>query len=236
MEAETKALSDIGKAAVKRAFSFLEVLLIPPCQEVGLLAQDQVRYWRFKNQIRILNKAQDFLQKNDVSPTKVSLKTLVPLLEYGSLEEDQTMQEKWAALLAKAANPKYSYDPIVAYIEILKQLSPLEAKVLDLMFDFHAFEFQRSIDSEVRDDEIMKKTNMSQADYYILLSNLLRLNVIEELSNSTGLTTNVPKFHTVKGSTELTDIGYRFVRHCKIDLYSKIQTLTGSGGPASPGA
>lgn len=218
---ETNAVAEIGKEVIKRAARFLEVLTIPPFQEVGLLAQDQVKYWRFKNQVRILNKAQDYLRKKQVSPKKVPLKILVPLLEYGSLEEEQSMQERWAALLSRAADPKYSYEHTLSNIEILKQISPAEAKVLDVMFELHPMQAQESIDFEQRNDEVVKRVGVTEADYNVLLSNLLRLGLIEEVLEHKPFrrqVTHVPKFHTVKGPTELTDVGYFFVQQCRFDL------------------
>jgi len=131
----SRDLVEIGKHAIDRAYKFLDEILSPSLKEVGLLAQDQVRYWRYKNQIRILNRAKEISYKNKISIRKVPVKTLAPLLDHGSLEEDENIQEKWAALLAKAVDPSYSIDFVTIFIEILRQLSPIEVKILDLMYD-----------------------------------------------------------------------------------------------------
>ena len=210
----------ISEKAIEKASKFLEVIIMPPCEELGLLLQDQVKFWRFKNQVRILNKAEEYLKKKNIKPQKVPLKFIAPLLEYGSFEEEETMQERWAALLAKAADPKYIYKNNLYCLEILKQLSPIEAKVIDAIFEFHPLEYQRFINYKKRDKIIMERTNLEFPDYQVLLSNLLRLGLIEEELNSMSAAramTNAPRFHTIKSKTELTDIGYLFVRQCKFD-------------------
>ena len=220
MSIDNNLPAPISEKAIEKAFKFLEKIIIPPCEELGLLLQDQVRLWRFKNQVRILNKAEEYLKKKNIKPQKVPFKFIAPLLEYSSFEEEETMQERWAALLARAADPKYIHKNNLYCLEILKQISPTEAKVLDAMFEFHPLEYLRSIDYKERDKVIMERNNLDFPDYQVLLSNLLRLGLIEEDSNSKSahrLMTNAPRFHTIKSKTELTDIGYLFVRQCKFD-------------------
>jgi len=52
---------DITPSAVEKglelAKDFLEKLIVPTVEETGLLLKDQIASWRFKNQVKILNKA-----------------------------------------------------------------------------------------------------------------------------------------------------------------------------------
>jgi hypothetical protein len=52
---------------------------------------------------RVWNRAQEMLEDAGLQPGPVPLKTLVPLLQYASLEDDKSLQERWANLLANAA-------------------------------------------------------------------------------------------------------------------------------------
>jgi len=128
------AKKEINQLADK-AFDFLGKVVNPPLEELGGLLADKIKFWRFKNQVNIVLQAKRFFEQKGVQPRKIPLKTLAPLLEHSSWEEDPDMQSKWASLLANAANPSYSYDIHLAYVEILNQLSPLEAKLLDLLFN-----------------------------------------------------------------------------------------------------
>lgn len=123
------------KAAAETAKNFLEKLLGPSIAELGELLADEVKFYRFKNQVRILLKAQESLRKAVVNPKKVPLKIVVPILEEGSLEEDESMSDRWASLLATAANPNSKISVQPSFPELLKELSPKEALILDKIYD-----------------------------------------------------------------------------------------------------
>ncbi len=122
---------------------FLQKLLGPALEEAGLILQDDVRRYRLQNQIKILTKARSMLEKAGISPTAVPLKTLLPLLENASLEQEDDLQTKWAALLANASSPAGSLLVLPGFSEILKQLSPQEARLLDGMYDRVCLELNR---------------------------------------------------------------------------------------------
>jgi len=126
--------TEVSKQLINKASKFLEKIVNPPLKELGGLLADKVKFWRFKNQINTIIKAEDFIIQKGIQPKKIRLKTLFQLLEYSSWEEDPDMQTKWASLLANAVNPEYSHYINSSYLEILNQISPLEAKVLYLMF------------------------------------------------------------------------------------------------------
>jgi hypothetical protein len=51
-----------------------------------------------------------------------------------SVEDDPTLQERWAALLANAANPECNSEILPSFAEILKELTPPEVRFLDLAY------------------------------------------------------------------------------------------------------
>ena len=68
-------------------------------------------------------------------PRQIPIKALFPLLDGASLEDDDSMQDRWAALIANAANPAASVDVKPAFAGILKSLSPQEAGLLSAIYD-----------------------------------------------------------------------------------------------------
>lgn len=62
------------------------------------------------------------------------MKTWVPMLEAASLEEDETLQEKWAALLANATSGQVDFAQLPSLSNVLTQLSPHEVKILDWIY------------------------------------------------------------------------------------------------------
>ena len=58
--------------------------------------------WRFKQAVRLVEKVKAICEEAGIEPKAVPLKTLVPILENASLEEDEVLHDHWAALLANA--------------------------------------------------------------------------------------------------------------------------------------
>lgn len=122
----TSSLLEKGLDVAK---DFLDKLIMPAVEETGLLLKDQVASWRLGNQVKILNRAKDICDKNNISPKAISLKLLCPYLEYASLEEDEYMQDKWAMLLANLVDSKQNTkNNIFPYI--LSQISKSELLIL----------------------------------------------------------------------------------------------------------
>jgi Abortive infection alpha len=102
----------------------------PAVEEAGLLLQDSVAFWRFKNQIRVLNKAKTYCEKNNISPKAIPPKLLSPLLDGAALEEDEILRDKWAILLSNMVDSEQNIQNHV-FPYILGQISTNELLFLD---------------------------------------------------------------------------------------------------------
>jgi len=210
----------------KAAKEFLGKLLGPASEEAGFLLGDQVRFLRFKREVRILNDAKEFLQQNGIEPQSVPLKTLAPILESGSLEEDETMLKRWSALLATAADPNRGKNVQSSFPEILNQLSPLEAKMLDLIFDMineKGISRREWTSRGAVGEGLCTFLKISEQDFEIAIDNLYRLRLCSP--PSTGLDFIDNKNHRFQLSTKelicITSLGYAFVSACKIPITSE---------------
>lgn len=87
-----------------------------------------------ENSIRIMRAAQAKLDKAGLKPEErnaISLKLGLPIIEKSSLEEDPTLQELWANLLANALNPARSEKVRSIFVDIIHNLSPFDALILN---------------------------------------------------------------------------------------------------------
>jgi hypothetical protein len=116
------------------AKDFVDKLIMPSIEETGLLVKDQITMWRFKNQIKMLNRAQEYCEKHNIEPKKISLKVLSPLLEYSCLEEEDVMQDKWSILLSNLIDSEQNIENHV-FPYILSQLSKDEFFPLEKVYD-----------------------------------------------------------------------------------------------------
>jgi Abortive infection alpha/Protein of unknown function (DUF2806) len=111
----------------------LETLLGPAATEVGLSFGDSAKVWRFKRQIRLLQEVKRLLDQSGRDIKPIATRLFFPVLEAASIEDDDEMQTRWAALLANEATNIGSVHP--SFIEMLKQLAPGDARLLDKLYD-----------------------------------------------------------------------------------------------------
>lgn len=210
-------LEPLKNTLIEKAFDFLEKITNKPLSELGGLLADQVKYLRFKNQINILIKARKFLKEKDIKPEKVSFKPLFSLLEYSSWEEDQSMQIKWASLLANYANPEFSNDINLCYVGILNQLTPIEVEILDILYDAYYDKPSKIKTPPVfGKDKIFNFVNAKKEKQLIIIDNLFRLNLLQSTASHNGMTIGkFPIALRTYDAIEFTPLGLDFVKHCR---------------------
>ena len=100
-------------------------------QGVGIF-EDKLKYMRWERQVRLMQRAEQLSKEIGLpQPTRaIPLKLAIPLLEAASLEDDDYLQDLWTRLLVNAANGESHINLQRAYIEILEQITPLEASIL----------------------------------------------------------------------------------------------------------
>lgn len=125
---------DISSTALEKgldiAKGFVEKLINPSAEEMGLLLKDGIAKWRFANQVKTLVKAQNLCEKHGVNPQMISPKLLTPLLEYASLEDNEKLQDKWATLLANMVDSEQNVENHV-FPYLLSQVSIQEFELLE---------------------------------------------------------------------------------------------------------
>lgn len=151
---KTKKLNITSTAIEKGidlAQSFLSKLLSPGIETAGLLIQDQVQHFRIKQQLKLLEKAKKYCDKNNISPKSIPVKILVPLLNDASLEEDDQMLDNWAILLSNMVDSEQNLQNHI-FPSILGQLSLNE-------FEYLSSTHSRVMYMHERDCEELKKVS-----------------------------------------------------------------------------
>lgn len=138
-----KAVQEVSKLAGK---------MIDSCDEFGRfitdyadaslsvafgIFEDKLRYMRWERQVRLMQRANSFLaQEGFDKPTRViPLKYAVPLLQAASLEDDDYLQDLWAKLIVNSVIPTNGALINRTLIDILERLSPVEAKILNVVYE-----------------------------------------------------------------------------------------------------
>ncbi|MEY4141473.1 MAG: hypothetical protein RL110_844 [Bacteroidota bacterium] len=192
MTKELNIKSSTLEKGLEIATQFLDALIIPSISEVGLLLKDKVSFWRFNNQIKMLNRAKEICDKNNINPKEISLKILCPLLDYAGLEEDVELQEKWSILLSNMVDSNQNIQNHV-FPYLLSQISLNE---FDILFDLNTKKQQRVEDlTKVLQQFLHEKPNLIQSiqDNYNQLPEDVRSRKLWSLSNELASIENKEK-------------------------------------------
>ncbi len=122
--------STVLEKGIDIAKEFIEKLIYPSVEELGLLLKDGIAKWRFSNQVKTLVKAKSICEKHGITPQMISPKLLCPLLEYASLEDNEKLQDKWSTLLANMVDSDQNVKNHV-FPYLLSQVSIQEFELLE---------------------------------------------------------------------------------------------------------
>jgi hypothetical protein len=187
-------------------------------KEVGAWFADHLRLRRMRSQLKILRRAQEIATESGFDPQVVKLNLLVPLLEAGSLEEDEGMAERWSALLANAAQPSSGSKIPPSFPEVLRQLAPIEAAILDAVYETVVKHPQnRWPNTGAVGDNIRAHFNLDPVSFEVSVDNLYRLRLCAPPSVAFDFTTDKEARYQTTGTALicLTPYGYAFVTACR---------------------
>lgn len=139
IEESAKAVQEVSKVAGKTVDGVHDLVSFfgkfVPTDEIAGIISDRFQYFRYVGQVKLIQKAEALRQKAGIQQLKpIALKVAIPYLEAAALEDDELLQDKWAALLVNAANPAKDIDLSRTYIAILEEITPYEAAILDKIY------------------------------------------------------------------------------------------------------
>lgn len=192
MSNESKAVEEIAKTtgkaidAGRELGGFLSRYIGGSVEQAMGIVEDKLKYLRWERQIRLADRANAFLSKRGLSQPsrKVPLQIAIPLMQGGSLEEDDWLQDRWAALLANAADATSQIEVRRAFISILEDLTPPDALLLEKIYSLPQVS---NVDAEIwtthlpdyATSEKPNQTNLRPPNYVeVSLGNLARLGLI----------------------------------------------------------
>ncbi len=220
-EAQKAAAEAFGKEVAQNIFGFLSDITRPPAKELGGLLADHIKLYRLKTQLKVIRKAQKLHEENNIQHQQIPLRIVAHLFDSCSWEEDDWMQTRWATLLANAATLGEKLDNYSTHVEILRQLSPLQVRCLDIMYsekEYPARLYSRSLPSYQYESRLRKDLAVSKEDFRILCESLIRLNLIQPklVYEKDSWTYPEDKVYRDLGEVSLTYLGQDLVKKCRI--------------------
>jgi hypothetical protein len=178
---------NLPKQILDKSEALLKALFGQSFDELGGMIADQVRLRRFKNQIKIFDKAQSILKDKKINPKQVSLKVLAPLIEYSSYEEEESLQGKWSNLIAHILEDNNNTVFQQNCITILNRISGEEAILIDFLHKkFNEKRIKRHADAlKYHTDHNLKSTFTQKPENYPLQYFPFHINKISGELNKT---------------------------------------------------
>jgi hypothetical protein len=123
-----------AEAAMKPFASLIERLFGGAVDQVGGGWEDRVRVRREIRKLKLMKKLDHAIAEAGYEPRPIPDSIWIPAVQEALLQDDDALQEKWAFLLANAADPRQDNSVSPAFAVILKELTGREAKFLDALY------------------------------------------------------------------------------------------------------
>jgi len=136
MDDDEKDVLKVGIEAALRPFANLvEKLFGGAAEQIGGAWEVRLAVRRIIRRIHFYKKLQAVLEEAGFEPQPIPDQIWVPAVQEASLQDDETIQEKWANLLANAADPRRGSLVSPSFPSILKELTAREARFLDSLYE-----------------------------------------------------------------------------------------------------
>ena len=223
IEASAKAIQEVSKVSgkgidsIRDLCSFIAKFTGGSLQEAIGIFEDKLRYARWENQNRLIERANKFLEERGVNrPNQfVPFNVSIPLLQAASLEEDPTLQDLWANLLVNYSLKESGVPPRRLYVDILEQLFPLDAHILSKVYSipFDLSDHKSVITSNLPLNAVLAKDDSPTPlnppeEVMISLSNLERLNCLYIVRSIDGI--------QIFGLVNHSFLGKDFIKACML--------------------
>jgi Abortive infection alpha len=226
-------MDDLSTEAAKQALQpigdMLRKIAGPLADEMGESLGVVARHYRYRLAVKMYQKTERMLTDAGINPHAVPPRLFLPMIENASMQDDEELHTRWAALLANAAASPDSVHP--SFIEVLRQLTPRDAHLLDELYDSCVEKRRRTVQPWVetitwaeRERRIAAGENPKES-----FDNLIRLGLIDtqyELdadkikvkmprSGVEGVLAGVMVDAKLDSDDYLTDFAMRFVQACR---------------------
>jgi hypothetical protein len=219
----SKALADITEIGKKLAG--------PLAEEIGLTLGDKAREYRLRNAVKIFGRVKNMLAEAGIKPVAIPPRLFLSAIEAASVEDDETLQAKWAALLTNAADPERRIPVLPSFVEVLQELTPDEARLLEQVYDSvrdPAFPVNTIYGAKIIDSfsdlTLMlvgrsKRIDVTEAEQeyrLLVIDDLIRLGIIWR-RDTPPIATSMSRDQFLGATTNffLTPFGYAFLSACR---------------------
>jgi hypothetical protein len=178
MDDDQKELLKISADAALKPFAdLMQQLFGGPLGEIGGMWQDSLKVRREIRKIDLLKKVQKKLDEAAVEPRSIPDRIWLPVMQAALMEDDDTLQDKWASLLANAADPRDTTPVLPSFAAILGEIITRDAVFLDALHK-RALESTRPPRSKLLSNVIFHRSDLLEIFAKAGLSRTQNLNIV----------------------------------------------------------
>lgn len=142
--AETAKFGATSVESVTKMGSFLARVFGMPIENAVGIIGDKIEFTRWERQNRLIDKVIEEQTKRGLKQFRaVPPKFAIPIVFNASIEEDDELQDLWCKLLTNYSDPNFKIELRYAFIDIIKSLTSLDAKILKYVYDYVKDESER---------------------------------------------------------------------------------------------
>jgi Abortive infection alpha len=170
-----------AKELIKKAAEGIATIFGPASKEIGEWLRDVFRskhtLWEVKNVLATFDNVQAIFKQRAIEGKSIPipLRQAMPMLEAIAQEDEPSIQEMWATLIANARDPAKRIDIKRAYTRILSDIDPLEAQVLKAMVPWLEQADRAKWGEEITTDSLAKSLEVRVDQLEIALHHLTAL-------------------------------------------------------------
>jgi hypothetical protein len=147
---------------------------------IGVVA-DRVKFYRLERAVLLAEKTEERLKDRGIEVTvSVPPKLAIPLIESATLEDNDDLHTLWSNLLANAMDPSVSHKVTHIHVSILKEMEPLDVRILSIIANEKLSRFPDEPFNEVHFEraKIADDLKISTDTIDLSLLNLMRLGCV----------------------------------------------------------
>jgi hypothetical protein len=149
-----------------------------PHNFVGVVVGDWLWHVRIRRWAKLQAETKRILQERNVHEPfeEISPSLAVPLIEAAIDESREELAQLWAKLLAAASDPARKNRVRLSFIATLKQMDPLDARILEALYANHPGGFPPNL---IGRDVLAKQLDVSPDEVLVSFRNLERLECVD---------------------------------------------------------
>ena len=207
--------------AANAAKEYADLIVKGPLGELGGMLTDAIGQWRLRNQVRLLLRTKDWLERKGVKPQLIRPDLFVPLVNAATDTSDENLSDMFASLLATQLDPETSENSHPSYAGVLTQLSPIDAKAMVLFSEWVSHKEAREVGLPgpgITVEHVAQDLEISARVAHLSCLNLHRLGITEHTGYSPpqGHPTSVIFEHSPEHQRyRITEYGVAFCQACR---------------------